>query len=1005
MYAFTSFELSCVVTDSSPEASRVRALRNLKLLDTEAEAGFDELARLAALICAAPVALVTLVDEDRAWTKAGVGFPCGSTDRTYSICSYAIAQPGPIFEISDLLQDSRFAKNPFVTGEPHMRFYAGVPLVVSGETIGTLCVIDRVPRELSDAQRDGLFSLAHNVVTLIEYRQSAAALIRTERHRLRAEHETEIFTAAVTHGRDGVLVLGANGASASDARVIFANKAYCELTGNDAADVAGQPLRDFTRDPATLDAIDRVCEQGSRGTFAPIMFMLRTTAGVERIAEVAVITLPIENIHAGYVIILRDAVDRKEAEDAMLAMRAAVAEHEALKLSEERLRNLFARTPAITYTVDRELIVQSSLGGGLATFGLEPDQTVGWHLSGFYSPEKFAPALAFHQRALRGESVTYESELFGRKLVVFLEPLWTAERSVEGVSAIIFDLTDAAETKRALAHKEALVERAERFAQSGSWTHDITLDTTCYSGESQRIFGLGDHDDREAYLARVVPEDRDRVRANMREAYASTSEMTFDYQIEVDGMMKYVRESVEVRRDVAGMALRADGIIVDITEQRLAEMESMRLSLTDEVTGLPNRTALRRFILRSSETPGRVAALLAVHFAHFRSINDAYGRAFGDRVLHVAGERLSALLPESYVVRLENSTFALALSDASDPREVAARLHEHFEEPMDVDGHRVVPTISIGIALSDGDELADALSGKADVAARAAATSNLSGEPRTLFYDSELAARTDRRAALDRDLREAVDSDQLSLAYQPIVDAREQIVAVEALLRWKHPTYGNVPPDEFVSIAEANGSIVSIGRWVIRTACAELAQIRCATGRPIHAAINVSAKQFSDPELLYVIGDALDAAELEPGCLEVEVTESTIAANPAHAAALLTDLRAAGTSVSIDDFGTGYSSLSSLRKLPIDVLKIDRSFVMTTPADAEACAIVEVILGLAKTLGLDVIAEGVETAEQAHYLVARGCTFLQGYHYSRPIAAATIIDLIRSQSLPLTAVR
>jgi EAL domain-containing protein (putative c-di-GMP-specific phosphodiesterase class I) len=156
---------------------------------------------------------------------------------------------------------------------------------------------------------------------------------------------------------------------------------------------------------------------------------------------------------------------------------------------------------------------------------------------------------------------------------------------------------------------------------------------------------------------------------------------------------------------------------------------------------------------------------------------------------------------------------------------------------------------------------------------------------------------------------------------------------------------------------------------------------------------------------LYVIGDALDAAELEPGCLEVEVTESTIAANPAHAAALLTDLRAAGTSVSIDDFGTGYSSLSSLRKLPIDVLKIDRSFVMTTPADAEACAIVEVILGLAKTLGLDVIAEGVETAEQAHYLVARGCTFLQGYHYSRPIAAATIIDLIRSQSLPLTAVR
>jgi diguanylate cyclase (GGDEF)-like protein/PAS domain S-box-containing protein len=991
-----------MVTDAGPEAARLRALRSLQLLDTAAEAGFDDIARFAASICAAPIALITLVDEERAWVKAGTGLACGSTDRAHSICSHAIAQPEALFEIPDLQRDPRFAANPFVTGEPSMRSYAGVPLIVGGEAIGTLCVIDVVPRTLAPEQRTNLLSLARNVVTLIDYRQSAAALIQTERHRVHAERELEIFTAAVTHGRDGVLVLGAEGARPSDARVIFANAAYRTLAGLESEDGAGLPLREFTRDQATLNAIDRVCDQGANGTFAPLMFTLRTPEGVERIAEVAVITLPIQNVHAGYVIILRDGTDRKRAEDATLAMRAAVVEHEALKRSEERLRNLFARTPAITYTVDRDLVVQSSLGGGLAKFGLEPDQTVGWHLSSFYSPEKFAASLAYHQRALRGESLTYESDLFGRKFVVFLEPLRTPERSVEGVSAIIFDLTDAAAAEHALAQKEALVARAERFAQTGSWTHDIGADRILYSVESQRIFGLcPEQSEREAFYARVVPEDLEHVRDHMRAAYASTSEITFEYQIEVDGTRKFIRESVEMRRDAAGTAMRADGIIVDLTEQRLAEIESLRLSLTDDVTGLPNRSALRRFINRNAEMPGRVAALLAVHFAQFRSINDAYGRSVGDRVLRFAGERIASLLPDSYVVRLETATFALVLSEDHDPSQVAERLHEHFHEPFDIAGHRIVPTISVGIALADADELADALSGKADVAARAAGA--LAVEPRTLYYDGDLAARTSRRAMLDRDLREVVDRDELSLAFQPIVNACERVVAIEALLRWAHPVYGNVPPDEFIAIAEANGSIVPIGRWVIRTACAELARIRRATGRPIRVAINVSAKQFSDPELLDVVSDALDAAALEPGSLEIEVTETTIAANPVHAAALLTDLRAAGTSVSIDDFGTGYSSLSSLRKLPIDVLKIDRSFVMSTPADAEACAIVEVILGLAKRLALDVVAEGVETAEQAAYLLGRGCPLLQGYRYARPIPAPLIVDLIRSEARAMAA--
>jgi EAL domain-containing protein (putative c-di-GMP-specific phosphodiesterase class I) len=329
--------------------------------------------------------------------------------------------------------------------------------------------------------------------------------------------------------------------------------------------------------------------------------------------------------------------------------------------------------------------------------------------------------------------------------------------------------------------------------------------------------------------------------------------------------------------------------------------------------------------------------------------------------------------------------------EGEDPKESAARLHEAFRAPFELHGHRLESTISIGIAPIAGDEAADTMTRKADVALQAA---KRAGGDRTVTFDDDLERMSGRRVALDLDLRVAIERNEFTLEYQPIVDEREEIVAVEALLRWRHPAFGRVPPDEFIPIAEANGSIVPIGRWVVRTACADLAEIRTACGRAIRVAVNVSAKQFSDANLQSVIGDALATAGLEPAALEIEITESTIANNPAQASRILAQLRAAGTTVSIDDFGTGYSSLSSLRRLPIDSVKIDRSFVATTPGDAEACAIVEAILGLAKQLSLGVVAEGVETAEQSRYLHGLGTHRRQGYFFSRPAPATTIIELV-----------
>jgi PAS domain S-box-containing protein len=805
----------------------------------------------------------------------------------------------------------------------------------------------------------------------------------------------------------------------ADASVVYANAACGVLIERDASSLVGRSLGDALSDPETLAAIEGVCAAARSGTFAPLSFALRRSDGGELRAEVAVAATPDRVEDVGFVVILRDATDRHVAERAMLAMHAALAEHETVKRSEERLRALFARTPAITYTIDREMTITSSLGGGLRAIGLEPDQAVGWPLSAIFSDETSSRPLALHKRALRGESVNYERFHNGRKLSVFLEPIWTRERSVEGVSGIVFDLTESAATEYLLEQTEALTARAERAARTGSWKHDIVRDRIVYSEQSLRIFGVTDRASaRESFYACVVPEDRERVRAQRAQAYKSTVETTFEYQIAVGGTIKFIHESVEVMRDGNGVAQRADGIVVDITDRRHAELESFRRTETDAVTGLPNRVALVALVRRRLAAGKRYGAVLAVNIDRFRSTNDGFGRDFGDRVLIAVAERLVDVLPPTtYVARFENATFAVLFEDADpkdavggvdpkdavggvdpkdavggvDPKDVAARLHDAFRVPFELEGHRLAPTISIGIAAVAGDEAAESMTRKADVALQAA---KRAGGDRTVTFDDDLARMSSRRVALELDLRSAIERKELSLEYQPIVDEREEIVAVEALLRWHHPAFGRVPPDEFIPIAEANGTIVPIGRWVVRTACADLAEIRTACGRAIRVAVNVSAKQFSDAHLQTVIGDALATAGLEPAALEIEITESTLANNPAQASRILAQLRTAGTTVSIDDFGTGYSSLSSLRRLPIDSVKIDRSFVATTPGDAEACAIVEAILGLAKQLSLGVVAEGVETAEQSRYLHDLGTHRLQGYFFSRPAPATTIIELV-----------
>ena len=408
---------------------------------------------------------------------------------------------------------------------------------------------------------------------------------------------------------------------------------------------------------------------------------------------------------------------------------------------------------------------------------------------------------------------------------------------------------------------------------------------------------------------------------------------------------------------------------------------------------MPNRSALRSQIDNDVADGAELAgSVLMINVDRFRSTNDVLGRAVGDRLLRSAGARIQSYAPNAYVARVENDTFAVLLKPAINSESLAKRLHAAFRLPFDLGETDVVLTVSIGIAHVVPHDSADTIAYKAEVAMRSARGA---GGDRTVTFSDELERLRNRRIGLDRDLQKAVERKEFEVHYQPIVGAAGDVVAVEALLRWQHPVYGRVSPDEFIPIAEENGSIVPIGRWVLRTACDELRQFRLATALPLRVAVNVSARQFSDVDLIGAIREALTHTDLPASALEIEITETTIAIDPAQATRILSELRTAGVTISVDDFGTGYSSLANLRRFPIDNLKIDRSFVAKTPDDGEDCAIVEAIVGLARQLSLDVIAEGVETQAQAEYLVSRGCGMLQGYYFARPLIASAVVDFVR----------
>jgi diguanylate cyclase (GGDEF)-like protein/PAS domain S-box-containing protein len=454
--------------------------------------------------------------------------------------------------------------------------------------------------------------------------------------------------------------------------------------------------------------------------------------------------------------------------------------------------------------------------------------------------------------------------------------------------------------------------------------------------------------------------------------------------------------SISVVRDDDERITHYVGVFTDNTSRKEAEMRLHFLASHDSLTGMVNRSAfMDRFAaeIQRARSDGRQLALLFIDLDRFKHVNDTLGHQAGDRLLVAAAERLRRQLKNNDIAaRLGGDEFTVLIEDsaASNVGLLAEQLIHSIAQPFTFGDQEMFVTASVGIARypADGVDAANLLK-NADVAMYRAKER---GRNNYQFFTSDMNAQSFERMLLENSLRRALERGEFELHYQPqFATSNGKVASVEALIRWRHPELGLVLPDTFITLAEQNGLIVPIGAWVLHEACRQGKEWLDAGWDFGHVAVNLSARQFSSDELLDSIREALEESDLPGALLELEITESTIMHNPNEATMLLDRIRGMGVALSIDDFGTGYSSLSSLKQYPLDSLKIDRSFVKGIPQDADDVAITEAIIAVAHKMRLKVVAEGVETIEQADFLRTAGCDVAQGYLLARPVMASEVV--------------
>jgi diguanylate cyclase (GGDEF)-like protein/PAS domain S-box-containing protein len=591
-----------------------------------------------------------------------------------------------------------------------------------------------------------------------------------------------------------------------------------------------------------------------------------------------------------------------------------------------------------------------------------------------------------------------------------------------GVAEYVTDLELLERALRyAITHQHALARLAEseqrhalamQGANDGLWDWDVRENRLFFSPRWKQMLGYADQELGDApgeWLGRVHQDDRAALTQAL-DAHLTGASHHFEHEHRIqhrDGSYRWMLARGMAVRDAQGRAVRVVGSQTDVTERKQAEQRLQHDAMHDALTGLPNRVLfldrLDQAIRRAQRaTPAAAAAVLFLDLDRFKLVNDSLGHHVGDRLLIAVAQRLeSAVRPPDTVARLGGDEFTVLLDGVSDVHEAAAvaeRVQHTLREPFDIDDRELHIDASIGIALADADAAPDTVLRDADVAMYRA---KADGKGRHAVFDGRMHEQVMRRLDMETDLRKAIEEQRLEIAYQPIVQAATgRIVGFEALCRWPD-NQGLVEPSEFVPIAEETGLIVPLGRWVLRTACAQLVQWRALpAGAGLIMGVNVSHRQLVDPEFGPTVVDALEETGLDPQALRLEIKESALSREPETVLrALQHTLDNHGVRSHIDDFGTGASSLRLLHGFPGDAVKIHRALVIGMGREAGAFEIVKALVGLAHNLGLEVIAEGVETAVQLDHLKLLGCEFAQGFHVSAPLRPEDATALLRHLAL------
>jgi len=1043
------------------QAGLVDPVRETGLLDAPERESLHAVAELAAWICGTPMAAVSLVQDQRQFFAGSIGLDVRETDRDSSFCAVAMETPDQPMLVPDALADERFAGMSLVVGDPHVRSYAGVPLIApEGVALGAVCALGSTGMDLSAGQVSALQNLASVAVELLQARREATRHVATltevsaAREVEAAAHEQ--FRTVFEHAPVGMSLVDLSG------RFLRVNEAFATILGRPAEDLVGLGSWEVSvaEDAANDEAVARELQAGGR----PVSLREKQYLRPDGTRVPALVTTSLVRPPGfGQPVLLNqvESVEQRRAAESRLLELQSV--HDGIiSVDSDGLVTSWNRG------AERLLGHPAGVMLGRRLDRIIPAELLAAHASGLRRVTSGGPA------RLLGKTVEVPAiRADGRRVLVELSLSgWTQDERA-GYTAVLRDVT-ARRRAELLAdlvrHAASTANQAVTFVTGASKVIREVCDRLGW------VAGHGwTEDDPNAAWAVTQDHQTDAHTADggcgllplaAAGSAPSGSQLPFDSQTRLSltreglagsdiepvlvgcriasalavpvltggsavGMLAfYLPEGAQPPDSDLIAALEQIGMLLGrVVERQRASALLRQQADHDPLTDLANRRVLLEAVSSTQAgcedgTADGTAALVLMDLDRFGRVNSALGYTVGDLLLMEAADRLqAAAAPGDLVARLSADEFVVLVrdlpaappagaDDGSDHNGVpmaaaheGARLLAALTGPVEVAGQRLTLSASVGVCPIGPDHAAlahypAAVLRDADAALRHA---KQHGKGRVKVFDAAMRTDVARRLADEADLAAAIATDALVVHYQPIVDLETaRPVGAEALVRWPRPGHGLVRPDLFIPLAEASGLIVELGRWVLNQACRDAAR----WGRSVPAlatgsvSVNVSARQLTHPRFVQDVAQALARSGLPASRLVLEITESAVIEDRDAALGVLTSLRERGVRLALDDFGTGYCSLGYVQALPVDIIKIDKSFVDPITGPGHGTALSEVVLKLAAASGLRVIAEGIETSDQADALLQLGCHSGQGYTWSRPLPVDQLHDALRQ---PLVA--